>query len=83
VTAANLFFVVLIVAWVGVSGFYAGAARVNGELMWLQIMQGERKEEWPAPRWHYLWVYPLRWFFLWPVGQLVSSYRMDKERRRK
>lgn len=65
-----------------VGAFFAGAARIHGELIWLQIMQGERREEWPAPRWHYLVVYPLRWFLLWPLGQLLFSYRIDKERRR-
>ena len=73
----------VIFAYFLVGAFWAGAARVHGELIWIEIIQGERKEEWPAQRWHYMVIYPLRWFFLWPLGHLLASRRINEERRRK
>ncbi len=82
-TSSNWYFVIIAVIWAGVSGFYAGAARVHGELIWLEIVQGKSKEQCPGSRSHYVWIYPLRVFLFWPLMQLLSSYRRDEERRRR
>lgn len=80
-TPRQLLAVALLTAWAAVSGFCAGAARVYGEVVWLQIIQGERKGH-PASRRHYLWSYPVWIFFAWPLVQLGNAWRRDRERRR-
>jgi hypothetical protein len=79
-TWADWYLVTLVVAWVGVSGYWAGAAGVYAELWWRELTQWERDQ---VSRTRYVWGCSLRWFLCWPVFQLLGAYRRDMEQRRR
>ena len=87
VPATALFWVIVAALYAIIGAFWAGAARMHGELLiakqWLKVMSGERvrMEDWPAPRYKFVRIYPILLFFFWPVVNFSVGCRKDRARR--